>query len=144
VHVDIKQLGRISALGAGHRVLGHRKSKFNRRVAGRVKRLTGFEYVHVMVDDHSRLAYAEVLETLRAKDAIGFLRRAHRWFAERGVAIERVMTDNGAAYKAHAHAAACREPGLRQIRFRPRRPRTNGRAQRFIQTLANEWAYGRI
>ena len=144
VHVDIKQLGRISVLGAGHRVLGHKKSQFNRRVEGRVKRLTGFEYVHVMVDDHSRLAYAEVLGTLTANDAIAFLRRAHRWFADRGVQIERVMTDNGAAYKAHAHGAACRELGLRQIRTRPRRPRTNGKAERFIQTLANEWAYGRI
>jgi transposase InsO family protein len=144
VHVDIKRLARISVRGAGHRVLGHRKSQFNRRVEGRVTRVTGFEYVHVMVDDHSRLAYAEVLETLTAKDAIGFLRRAHRWFAERGVRIERVMTDNGPAYKAHTHAAACRELGLRQIRIRPNRPRTNGKAERFIQTLANEWAYGRI
>jgi len=144
VHVDIKQLGRISVLGAGHRVLGHKKSQFNFRREGRVKRLTGFEYVHVMVDDHSRLAYAEVLETLKAKDAIAFLRRAQRWFAERGVRIERVMTDNGAAYKAHAYAAACRELGLRQIRIRPNRPRTNGKAERFIQTLTNEWAYGRI
>jgi len=139
VHVDIKRLARISVRGAGHRVLGHRKSQFNRRVEGRVTRVTGFEYVHVMVDDHSRLAYAEVLETLTAKDAIGFLRRAHRWFAERGVRIERVMTDNGPAYKAHTHAAACRELGLRQIRIRPtgraptakpsvsfRRSRTNG------------------
>ena len=144
VHVDIKQLGRISVRGAGHRVLGHRKSQFNLRVEGRVTRPTGFEYVHVMVDDHSRLAYAEVLETLTARDAIAFLRRAHQWFAERGVRIERVMTDNGPAYKAHAHAAACRELGLRQIRIRPNRPRTNGKAERFIQTLANEWAYGRI
>jgi transposase InsO family protein len=144
VHVDIKQLGRISVRGAGHRMLGHRGSQFNHRVEGRVKRLTGFEYVHVMVDDHSRLAYAEVLETLTAKDAIAFLGRACRWFAERGVRIERVMTDNGPAYKAHAHAAACRKLGLRHIRIRPRRPRTNGKAERFIQTLANEWAYGRI
>src|SRR6266581_9689221 len=87
VHVDIKQLGRISVRGAGHRVLGHRGSQFNRRVEGRVQRPTGYEYVHVMVDDHSRLAYAEVLETLTAKDAIAFLRRACRWFAERGVRI---------------------------------------------------------
>jgi transposase InsO family protein len=144
VHVDIKQLGRISALGAGHRVLGHRKSQFNRRIEGKVTRLTGFEYVHVMIDDHSRLAYAEVLETLTAKDAIAFLRRAERWFGERGVRIERVMTDNGSAYKAHAHAAACRELGIRQIRIRPNRPQTNGKAERFIRTLANEWAYGRI
>lgn len=140
VHVDIKQLGRISALGAGHRVLGHRKSQ----PGGHLRSPTGFEYAHVMVDDHSRLAYAEVLGSLRAEDAVGFLRRAHRWFTERGVRIERVMTDNGSAYKAHAHAAACRELGIRHIRIRPHRPRTNGKAERFIQTLANEWAYGRI
>jgi transposase InsO family protein len=144
VHVDIKQLGRISVLGAGHRVVGHRKSQFARRIDGKLRQLTGYEYVHVMVDDHSRLAYAEVLGTLTAKDAIAFLRRAQRWFGERGVWIERVMTDNGSAYKAHAHAAACRELGIRQIRIRPHRPRTNGKAERFIQTLTNEWAYGRI
>jgi transposase InsO family protein len=140
VHVDIKQLGRISVRGAGHRVLGHRKSQ----PGGHQRSPTGFEYVHVMVDDHSRLAYAEVLDSLRTADAIGFLRRAHRWFAERGVRIDRVMTDNGSAYISHAHAAACRELGLRQLRIRPHRPRTNGKAERFIQTLANEWAYGRI
>ena len=144
VHVDIKQLGRISARGAGHRVVGHRASQFQRRTAGARRGGTGFEFVHEMVDDHSRLAYAEVLETLRAKDAIAFLRRAHRWFAERGVRIERVMTDNGSAYVSYAHAAACRELGLRQLRIRPHRPRTNGKAERFIQTLANEWAHGRI
>jgi transposase InsO family protein len=148
VHVDIKQLGRISARGAGHRVVGHRKSQFNVRINGRLIRPTGYEYVHVMVDDHSRLAYAEVLETLTAREAIAFLRRAQRWFADRGIQIKRVMTDNGAAYKAHAHAAACRELGMRQIRTRPRRPRTNGKAERFIQTLTNQrlglWAHLRI
>jgi transposase InsO family protein len=141
VHVDIKQLGRISVRGAGHRMVGHRKSQ---HWPGGKPSPTRFEFVHVMVDDHSRLAYAEVLETLTAKDAIAFLRRASRRFAERGVRIERVMTDNGSAYVSHAHAAACRELGLRQLRIRPHRPRTNGKAERFIQTLTNEWAYGRI
>ena len=141
VHVDIKQLGRISVRGAGHRMVGHRKSQ---NWSGRESRPTGFEYVHVMVDDHSRLAYAEVFATLTAKDAIAFLRRASRWFAERGVRIERVMTDNGSAYISHAHAAACRELDLRHLRIRPHRPRTNGKAERFIQTLTNEWAYARI
>jgi transposase InsO family protein len=140
VHVDIKQLGRIGARGAGHRMVGHRRSQFG----GHTRKAIGFEYVHVMVDDHSRLAYAEVLEGLHAKAAIGFLRNAVAWFAERGIRIERVMTDNGSAYVSSAHAACCRELGLRHLRTRPRRPRTNGKAERFIQTLTREWAYGRI
>jgi transposase InsO family protein len=144
VHVDIKQLGRISVRGAGHRMVGHRKSQVFRRVDGVQRQLTRFEYVHVMVDDHSRLAYAEVLPTLTARDATAFLRRAVAWFAERGVAIRSVMTDNGSAYVAHAHREALRELGLKHLRIRPYRPRTNGKAERFIQTLLNEWAYERI
>jgi transposase InsO family protein len=144
VHVDIKQLGRISLRGAGHRVLGHRRSQYNRRVEGRLRKLTGFEYVHVMLDDHSRLAYAEVLEDLTAACAIAFLRRGVAWFAERGVRVQTVMTDNGSAFIAHAYRAALRELGLRQLRIKPYRPRTNGKAERFIQTLLNEWAYVRV
>jgi transposase InsO family protein len=144
VHVDIKQLGRISVRGAGHRVLGHRKSQYGRRVEGRLRKLTGFEHVHVMVDDHSRLAYAEVLEDVTAACAIGFLRRGVAWFGERGVHVRAVMTDNGSAFIAHAYRAALHELGLRQLRIRPYRPRTNGKAERFIQTLLNEWAYARI
>ena len=141
VHVDIKQLGRISRRGAGHRVVGHRKSQFRVR---HDRRVTGFEYVHVMVDDHSRLAYAEVLPTLAARCAIAFLRRAVAWFAERGVQIKAVMSDNGSAYVAHAYRQALTELGLRHLRIRPYRPRTNGKAERFNQTLQNEWAYSRI
>lgn len=144
VHVDIKTLGRISARGAGHRVLGHRASQISTHRDGKHYRPTGFEHVHVMVDDHSRLAYAEVLDALTAKAAIGFLRRAVSWFAERGIQIERVMTDNGSAYVSHAHREALRELGIRHLRTRPYRPRTNGKAERFIQTLLNEWAYARI
>jgi len=144
VHVDIKQLGRISLLGAGHRVLGHRRSQYNRRVHGRVTRTTGFEYLHVMIDDHSRLAYAEVLDDLTAACAIAFLRRALAWFAEHGVRVQAVMSDNGAAYKSHLYARTLRELRLRHLRIRPRRPRTNGKAERLIQTLLNEWAYARI
>jgi transposase InsO family protein len=141
VHVDIKQLGRISERGAGHRMVGHRKSqiKFHRK-----PRPTRFEFVHVMVDDHSRLAYAEVLPTLTARCAVAFLQRAVRWFADHGVAIRAVMTDNGSAYVAHAHTKALTELGLKHVRIRPYRPRTNGKAERFIQTLTNEWAYERI
>jgi transposase InsO family protein len=146
VHVDIKQLGRISVRGAGHRMVGHKRSQLEpRRDNGRrLERRTGYEYVHVMVDDHSRLAYAEVLEGLTANCAIGFLRRAVAWFAERGVKIRAVMTDNGSCYVAHAHTAALRDLGLKHRRIKPARPRTNGKAERFIQTLLNEWAYVRV
>lgn len=144
VHVDIKTLGRISALGAGHRVLGHRASRHARRIDGRMTRLTGHEYVHVMIDDYSRLAYAEVLEDLTAACAVRFLRHAVDWFAERGVHVRAVMTDNGSCFVAHAYAQALSTLGLRQLRIRPGRPRTNGKAERFIQTLLNEWAYARI
>jgi transposase InsO family protein len=144
VHVDIKQLGRISARGAGHRVLGHRKSKYSRRVDGRQRRFTGYEYLHVIIDDHSRLAYAEVLDNLTAACATAFLRRAAGWFADRGVRVRSVMTDNGSCYIAHAYRETVRELGLKQLRIKPGRPRTNGKAERLIQTLLNEWAYAQI
>ena len=144
VHVDIKQLGRISVRGAGHRVTGRRNTVVKARVEGVARKLTRWEYVHVMVDDHSRLAYAEVLEGLTARCAVDFLRRAVAWFAERGVKIRAVMTDNGACYVSHAHRAAMRALGLKHLRIRPGRPRTNGKAERFIQTLLNEWAYERV
>ena len=142
VHVDIKQLGRIR--GAGHRVTGSRASQKHSRQEGRRRGVAGWEYVHVMIDDHSRLAYAEVLDDLTASCAIAFLRRAHAWFAERGVQVKAVMSDNGACYLAHAYAKALHELDLRHLRIKPRRPRTNGKAERFIQTLTNEWAYARI
>jgi transposase InsO family protein len=142
VHIDIKKLGRI--LAAGHRVTGSRRLQRSRRVDGVLRGLAGWEFVHVCVDDHSRLAYVEVLGAEDAATAIGFLRRALAWFRERGVEVERVMTDNGPAYISHAHAAACRELGLRHLRTRPYRPRTNGKAERLIQTLLREWAYGQI
>jgi transposase InsO family protein len=144
VHVDIKRLGRISLRGAGHRVLGHRQSQYSRRIDGRSRGLTGHEYVHVMIDDHTRLAYAEVLDDLTASCAIAFLRRAVTWFAARGVHIRAVMTDNGSCYIAHNYRQALAQLGLRQLRIKPGRPRTNGKAERFIQTLLNEWAYARI
>jgi len=142
VHVDIKQLGRIR--GAGHRVTGNRASQKQSRQEGRRRGVAGWEYVHVMIDDHSRLAYAEVLDDLTARCAVAFLRRAHTWFAERGVQVKTVMSDNGSCFLAHAYAEALHELDLRHLRIRPRRPRTNGKAERFIQTLINEWAYARI
>ena len=144
VHVDIKKLGRISALGAGHRVLGHRQSQHSRRVNGRLTGQTGFEYLHVMIDDHSRLAYAEVLDDLTAACAIAFLGRAVAWFAELGVRVQALMSDNGSCYIAHSYRAALQQLGLKHLRIKPGRPRTNGKAERLIQTLLNEWAYARI
>ena len=142
VHVDIKKLGRVR--GAGHRVLDSRASQKRTRWQGRLTGVAGWEYVHVIVDDYSRLAYAEVLDDLTAACAIAFLRRAVAWFAERGVRVRSVMTDNGSCYVAHAYSAALRELGLHHLRIRPRRPQTNGKAERFIQTLLNEWAYNRV
>ncbi len=144
VHVDIKQLGRISIRGAGHRVTGDRKSQVHRRIDGRQRQLTGYEYLHVIIDDHSRLAYAEVLDDLTAACAIAFLRRAIAWFAARGIRVRAVMSDNGSAYASHAYAHTLLELGLRHLRIQPGRPRTNGKAERLIQTLLNEWAYARV
>jgi transposase InsO family protein len=144
VHVDIKQLGRISVRGAGHRVLGHRGSQYARRIDGRQTGITGFEYLHVMIDDHSRVAHAEVLDDLTAACAIAFLSRAVAWFAERGVRVQTVMSDNGSCYIAHAYAAALRQLRIKHLRIRPGRPRTNGKAEHLIQTMLNEWAYARI
>jgi transposase InsO family protein len=132
VHVDVKKLGRFGV--AGKRAVGERHAS----------RGFGWECVHVMVDDHSRVAYAEVLPDERGETAVGFLRRGIAWFARLGVQVERVMTDNGSPYVSAAHALACRELGLAHLRTRPYRPRTNGKAERFIQTLQNEWAYGRL
>lgn len=132
VHVDVKKLGRFGI--PGKRAVGDRHAS----------RGFGWECVHVMVDDCSRLAYAEVLPDERGLTAVGFLRRGLEWFARLGVQVQRVMTDNGSPYVSTAHAAACRELGLRHLRTRPYRPRTNGKAERFIQTLQREWAYGRV
>jgi transposase InsO family protein len=142
LHVDVKRLGRIA--GAGHRVTGERSSQKANRRARRRGGPKRWEFVHVCVDDATRLAYAEVLADERGEAAAGFLRRAVAWFAELGVDAERVLSDNGACYRSVVHAGACRELGLRHLRTRPYRPRTNGKAERFIQTLTNRWAYGAI
>ena len=144
VHVDIKKLGKISVRGAGHRMVGHRGSQASRRIDGKMRKLTGFEYLHVIIDDYSRLAYAEVLDDLTAACAIAFLRRAVAWYAARGITIRAVMSDNGSAYIAHDYARALSSLGLKHLRIKPGRPRTNGKAERLIQTLLNEWAYARI
>jgi transposase InsO family protein len=144
IHIDVKKLGRISARGAGHRVLGAAQRQSQVRVGPKRLGATGWERCHVCVDDATRLAYVEVLPDERGETAVGFLRRAVAWFAEHGVRVERVMTDNGAPYRSTIHAVACRELGVRHLRTRPYRPRTNGKAERFIQTMLREWAYGRI
>jgi transposase InsO family protein len=130
VHVDIKKLGRIG--GIGHRITGDRRQ----RVRG-----IGWEFVHVCIDDCSRLAYAEVLDDEQSVTVAGFLRRAVTWFARRGVVAQRVLSDNGSAYRSRLVAAACQALELRHRFTRPYTPRTNGKAERFIQTLLREWAY---
>lgn len=132
IHVDVKKLGRFDR--PGHRVTGrHPNLGASRRV--------GWEFVHVAVDDTSRLAYVEVLTDERGETAVGFLARAVAWFAARGVTVQRVMSDNGSPYISKRWAAWCGDHSIRHIRTRPYRPRTNGKAERFIQTLLREWAY---
>ncbi len=146
VHVDVKKLGRIQG-GAGKRVRGgirqHPNPKYT-DAAGTVRRSVGWEYVHIAVDDHSRLAYAEVLPDEKAATAAGFLARAVAFYARYGITVERLLTDNGACYRGTLHALACRKLGLRHLRTRPYRPQTNGKAERFIRTLLTGWAYGAI
>ncbi len=144
VHVDIKKLGRFER--PGHRALGRGPG---RRVTqttakGRGRGAVGWDFLHVCVDDATRLAYVEVLPDERGATAAGFLKRAVAWLSQRGIKTERVMSDNGSCYVSHDHSQACKELGLRHLRTRPYRPRTNGKAERFIQTLQNEWAYARL
>jgi transposase InsO family protein len=141
IHLDIKKLARISIRGAGHRVNGHRGSQFKSASVGGP---TGWEFVHVAVDDATRLAYVEVLSDERGMTAAGFVRRAIAWFAGFGITVERVLSDNGACYRSRVHALALQELQIRHLFTRPYRPRTNGKAERFIQTLTNRWAYGAI
>ena len=130
IHLDIKKLGRID--GVGHRITGDR----TRRARG-----IGWDFLHVCVDDASRLAYTEILPDERKESAVAFLERALAWFASLGVTVERVMTDNGSAYRSHAFRQAIHDAGLKHKRTRPYTPRTNGKAERFIQTSLREWAY---
>ncbi|MGZ4399186.1 MAG: integrase core domain-containing protein, partial [Gaiellaceae bacterium] len=146
VHIDVKKLGRISG-GAGKRVGGRQPGRYRPRrtdLNGSRRGTIGWEYVHIAIDDYSRLAYAEVLEDEKAATAIGFLRRALAFFARYGVRVERVLTDNGSAYVSTVHGLACRALGIRHLRTRPHRPQTNGKAERFVRTLLSGWAYGAI
>jgi transposase InsO family protein len=146
VHVDVKQLGRIEG-GAGKRVTaGIKRNPDKRRVdaAGIERKTIGWEYAHVAVDDHSRLAYVEVLPDQKATTAIAFLRRAVAFYRRYGIEVERLLTDNGSAYVSALHALACRRLGIHHLRTRPFRPQTNGKAERFIRTLLAGWAYGAV
>lgn len=132
IHLDTKKLGKIGRVG--HRITGDRRT----RVRG-----IGWEILHVCVDDATRLAYCEVLPDELGVTATGFLRRAFQWFSARGIRVERVMTDNGSPYVSKAFGRAMGSFGARHIRTRPYTPRTNGKAERFIQTAVREWAYAR-
>ena len=132
VHVDIKKLGRIGCVG--HRITGDR----GRRVRG-----IGGEFVHVAIDDATRLAYVEVLPDEQGVTCVRFLWRALAWFRRHGIGVRRLMTDTGSGYLAHVFTAACAGARLRHLRTRPYTPRTNGKVERFIQTLLREWAYRR-
>jgi transposase InsO family protein len=134
IHLDVKKLGRFKRIG--HRITGCRIGQSSARGVG-------WEFVHVCVDDYSRLAYVEVLEDEKGPTAVGFLRRALAWFAELGVNVARVMTDNGSAYVSRVFRNALAQCRIKHLRTRPYTPRTNGKAERFIQTMLREWAYAR-
>src|SRR3954469_33753 len=145
VHIDVKKLGRIQG-GAGWRVRD-RKQHYNPTrtdAAGKRRNTVGWEYVHVAVDDYSRLAYVEVLADETGATAVAFLRRALAFFARYGIHVERVLTDNGSAYRSVVHAVSCKAFGIRHLRTRAYRPQTNGKAERFIRTMLTGWAYGAI
>ena len=138
VHIDVKKLGKIAR--PGHRVTGRVSGGGHHRRAFDL----GWEFVHVAVDDYSRLAYAEVLSDEKALTIVGFLRRAVAFFGRHGITVERVLTDNGGGYRSTIHAIACRALGISHRRTRPYRPQTNGKAERFIRTLLAGWAYGAV
>jgi transposase InsO family protein len=135
IHIDIKKLGRIGSVG--HRITGRHPGVVNRHHG------IGWEFVHVCIDDASRVAFVQVMANQRKESAVAFLEAAVAYFAELGIRIERVMTDNGSCYRSTPFRAACKRLGLRQIFTRPYTPRTNGKAERFIQTALREWAYAR-
>src|SRR4029077_16119548 len=134
----VKKLGKIAR--PGHRVTGRVSGAGHHRRAYDL----GWEYVHVCIDDATRLVYVEVLDDEKAVTAVGFLRRAVAHFAAFGIRVERLMTDKGKAYRSAIHALACKALGIKRLRTRPYRPRTNGKAERFIRTLLGGWAYGAI
>jgi transposase InsO family protein len=134
IHIDIKKLGKFNRIG--HRITGDRTGQSNARGIG-------WEFVHVCIDDASRIAFSQVMKDEKKASAVAFLKAAVAYYASLGVTIERVMTDNGACYRSKAFARACKKLGLKHIRTKPYTPKTNGKAERFIQTSIREWAYAR-
>jgi transposase InsO family protein len=144
IHIDVKKLGCIRG-GAGHRVSGKRRYTGSRTDAEGVRRLlVGWEYVHIAIDDCTRLAYAEVLDNEKATTVVAFLRRAVAFYERHGMTVQQLLTDNGSGYRSMIHALACRAMGIRHLRTRPRHPQTNGKAERLIRTMLGGWAYGAI
>jgi transposase InsO family protein len=135
IHIDIKKLGRIGSVG--HRITGRRPGVVNRHLG------IGWEFVHVCIDDASRIAFSRVMKDERKASAVAFLKAALAYYASLGVKVERVMTDNGSCYRSRAFAKACKKLGLKHIFTKPYTPKTNGKAERFIQTSLREWAYAR-
>lgn len=134
IHIDIKKLGRFNK--TGHRITGDRHGQSNSRGIG-------WEFVHVCIDDHSRLGFAEIMADEKKESAVAFLKAAVAWYASLGITVERVMTDNGACYRSKAFRNTCAALGLRHIFTKPYTPKTNGKAERFIQSSLREWAYAR-
>ena len=132
IHIDIKKLGRFNRIG--HRITGDRRGQSNSRGVG-------WEYVHVAIDDHSRIAFAKIMPSEKKRSATTFLKAAIAYYEGLGVKVERVMTDNGSCYKSFAFRRSCKRLGLKHIRTKPYTPKTNGKAERFIQTSLREWAY---
>jgi transposase InsO family protein len=146
IHIDVKKLGRIHG-GAGKRITGVKRNPMKTRfdhAVGFSRQIVGWDYVHIAIDDATRLAYAEVLCDEKATTAIAFLSRAVAFFARHGMTVRQLLTDNGSPYRSAIHAIACRTLGIRHLRTRPRRPQTNGKAERFIRTMLAGWAYGAI
>jgi len=145
IHIDVKKLGRIHG-GAGKRITGVQRNPTQTRTDrdGVERQITGWEYVHIAIDDATRLAYAEVLPNEKATTAISFLRRAVAFYERHGMKVQELLTDNGSPYRSAVHAIACRALAIRHLRTRPRRPQTNGKAERFIRTMLAGWAYGAI
>src|SRR3954453_4506203 len=146
IHIDVKKLGRIQD-GYGKRVTGSARRHNHATItdaAGHRRLQVGWEFVHIAIEDATRLAYVEVLNDEKATTAVGVLRRAVKHYASYGITVERLITDNGSPYRSTVHAIPCRTLGIRHLRTRPYRPQTNGKAERFIRTLLGGWAYGAI
>jgi hypothetical protein len=146
IHTDIKKLGRIQG-GAGKKITGRHGTNGSPSFTdqhGKRRRKIGWDYVHIAIDDATRLAYTEVLGDEKAVTVVGFLRRAIAFYERHGITVQRLLTDNGSGYRSNIHAIACKALGIRHLRTRPYRPQTNGKAERFIRTMLDGWAYGAI